>query len=87
MMLPVWFHWLLAGLYLLIACACLVHALLDKIASGEGWTLHRLAGLCLCMLWPLTLLGIVLWITGKHLLSRRIGQPAPYALLSRHWRS
>ncbi|MBT9368362.1 hypothetical protein [Rhizobium sp. CSW-27] len=92
MTFPDWVGWCLAGLYLLVALVCVAQALLDRFACGEAWTGLRIGGLGLCLVWPLTLLGIALWMMatrGKGVLQTVAGAApdAVAARFSRRWRS
>nr|WP_246724585.1 hypothetical protein [Rhizobium phaseoli] len=58
-------------LYGLVAVAALAVTLLEGWANHDGLTLHRLAGLFACLLWPLTLLVFILHGVVARLLTRR----------------
>ncbi|EJT06963.1 hypothetical protein [Rhizobium sp. CCGE 510] len=58
-------------LYGLVALAAMAVTLLEGWANHDGLTLHRLAGLFACLLWPLTLLVFVLHGCVARLLTRR----------------
>ncbi|MBX5157178.1 MULTISPECIES: hypothetical protein [unclassified Rhizobium] len=58
-------------LYGLVAVAALAVTLLEGWANHDGLTLHRLAGLFACLLWPLTLLIFILHGFVARLLTRR----------------
>ncbi|RXT28984.1 hypothetical protein B5P46_09630 [Rhizobium leguminosarum] len=47
-------------LYGLVAVAAMAVTLLEGWANHDGLTLHRLAGLLACLLWPLTLVVFIL---------------------------
>ncbi|MGO4136644.1 hypothetical protein ACEQ6A_19080 [Rhizobium brockwellii] len=47
-------------LYGLVAVAAMAVTLLEGWANHDGVTLHRLAGLVACLLWPLTLVVFIL---------------------------
>ncbi|MBY5648232.1 hypothetical protein HFO45_08160 [Rhizobium leguminosarum] len=47
-------------LYGLVAVAAMAVTLLEGWANHDGLTLHRLAGLLACLVWPLTLLVFIL---------------------------
>ncbi|EJC73693.1 hypothetical protein Rleg10DRAFT_2154 [Rhizobium leguminosarum bv. trifolii WSM2012] len=57
-------------LYCLVALAAVAVTLLEGWANHDGLTLHRLAGLFACLLWPLTLLIFVLHGCIARLLTR-----------------
>lgn len=57
-------------LYGLVAVAAMAVTLLEGWANHDGLTLHRLAGLFACLLWPLTLLAFVLHGGVARLLTR-----------------
>ena len=57
-------------LYGLVALAAMAVTLLEGWANHDGLTLHRLAGLLACLLWPLTLLVFVLHGSIARLLTR-----------------
>ncbi|HWT57546.1 MAG TPA: hypothetical protein VN284_06805 [Rhizobium sp.] len=58
-------------LYGLVAVAAMAVTLLEGWANHDGLTLHRLAGLFACMLWPLTILLFILHGCVARLLTRR----------------
>ncbi|MBB4237499.1 hypothetical protein [Rhizobium esperanzae] len=57
-------------LYGLVALAAVAVTLLEGWANHDGLTLHRLAGLFACLIWPLTLLVFVLHGCLARLLTR-----------------
>ena len=57
-------------LYGLVAAAAMAVTILEGWANHDGLTLHRLAGLIACMLWPLTLLLFILHGCIARLLTR-----------------
>jgi hypothetical protein len=57
-------------LYGLVAVAAMAVTLLEGWANHDGFTLHRLAGLFACLLWPLTLVVFILHGCITRLLSR-----------------
>ncbi|MEH7904727.1 hypothetical protein V7794_26535 [Rhizobium laguerreae] len=57
-------------LYGLVAVAAMAVTLLEGWANHDGLTLHRLAGLLACLLWPLTLLVFILHRCIARLLTR-----------------
>ncbi|EJC70171.1 hypothetical protein Rleg5DRAFT_5976 [Rhizobium leguminosarum bv. viciae WSM1455] len=57
-------------LYGLVAVAAMAVTLLEGWANHDGLTLHRLAGLLACLLWPLTLLVFILHGCIARLLTR-----------------
>ncbi|EJC78483.1 hypothetical protein Rleg4DRAFT_0050 [Rhizobium leguminosarum bv. trifolii WSM2297] len=57
-------------LYGLVALAAITVTLLEGWANHDGLTLHRLAGLFACLLWPLTLLVFILHGCVARLLTR-----------------
>ncbi|MBB5663091.1 hypothetical protein GGE68_001267 [Rhizobium leguminosarum] len=58
-------------LYGLVAVAAMAVTLLEGWTNHDGLTLHRLAGLFACMLWPLTILFFILHGCVARLLTRR----------------
>nr|WP_246638577.1 hypothetical protein [Rhizobium binae] len=50
----------IALLYGLVTAAAITVTMLEGWANHDGLTLHRLAGLVGCLLWPLTLVLFVL---------------------------
>ncbi|SIP90462.1 hypothetical protein SAMN05880590_101115 [Rhizobium sp. RU35A] len=89
MTLPLWFEVVLACIYMLVALVFLGQAFLDRLASGERWTGLRVIGLVLCLVWPLTLLGVMVWAAlGRF---RRRHEDASVGIapmrLNRRWRS
>ncbi|EJB03617.1 hypothetical protein GGI64_006129 [Rhizobium leguminosarum] len=58
-------------LYGLVAVAAMAVTLLEGWTNHDGLTLHRLAGLFACMLWPLTILLFILHGCVARLLTRR----------------
>ncbi|MBX4956851.1 hypothetical protein [Rhizobium lentis] len=63
-------------LYGLVAAAAMAVAMLEGWANHDGLTLHRLAGLIACLLWPLTLLLFILHGAVVRLLTRLSRSPA-----------
>jgi len=57
-------------LYGFVAAAAMAVTLLEGWANHDGLTLHRLAGLFACLLWPLTLLVFILHGCVVRLLTR-----------------
>ena len=57
-------------LYGFVAAAAMVVTLQEGWANHDGLTLHRLAGLFACLLWPLTLLVFILHGCVVRLLTR-----------------
>ena len=57
-------------LYGLVAAAAMAVTILEGWANHDGLTLHRLAGLFACLLWPLTLLLFILHGCVARLLTR-----------------
>ncbi|MBB4442145.1 MULTISPECIES: hypothetical protein [Rhizobium] len=57
-------------LYGLVAVAAMAVTLLEGWANHAGLTLHRLAGLLACLIWPLTLLVFILHGCIARLLTR-----------------
>lgn len=57
-------------LYGLVAVAAMAVTILEGWANHDGLTLHRLAGLIACLLWPLTLLLFILHGCVARLLTR-----------------
>ncbi|MBY3153902.1 hypothetical protein [Rhizobium laguerreae] len=57
-------------LYGLVAVAAMAVTLLEGWANHDGLTLHRLAGLLACLVWPLTLLVFILHSCVARLLTR-----------------
>ncbi|MBA1349486.1 MULTISPECIES: hypothetical protein [Rhizobium] len=57
-------------LYGLVAVAAMAVTLLEGWANHDGVTLHRLAGLVACLLWPLTLVVFILHGCIARLLTR-----------------
>ncbi|ANP84741.1 hypothetical protein [Rhizobium leguminosarum] len=57
-------------LYGFVAVAAMAVTLLEGWANHDGLTLHRLAGLLACLLWPLTLLVFILHGCIARLLTR-----------------
>ena len=57
-------------LYGLVAAAAMAVTILEGWANHDGLTLHRLAGLIACLLWPLTLLLFILHGCIARLLTR-----------------
>ena len=58
-------------LYGLVAAAAMAVTMLEGWANHDGFTLHRLAGLLACLVWPLTLLLFILHGCIARLLTRR----------------
>ena len=58
-------------LYGLVVAAAMAVTMLEGWANRDGFTLHRLAGLLACLVWPLTLLLFVLHGCIARLLTRR----------------
>ncbi|MBX4977361.1 hypothetical protein HJB51_01150 [Rhizobium lentis] len=63
-------------LYGLVAAAAMAVTMLEGWANHDGLTLHRLAGLIACLLWPLTLLLFILHGSVVRLLTRLSRSPA-----------
>ncbi|MBX5083996.1 hypothetical protein HJB56_14680 [Rhizobium lentis] len=63
-------------LYGLVAAAAMAVTMLEGWANHDGLTLHRLAGLIACLLWPLTLLLFILHASVVRLLTRLSRSPA-----------
>ncbi|MFF0919698.1 hypothetical protein ACFYE8_08330 [Rhizobium leguminosarum] len=57
-------------LYGLVAVAAMAVTLLEGWANHDGVTLHRLAGLLACLVWPLTLVVFILHGCIARLLTR-----------------
>ncbi|ULR42966.1 hypothetical protein [Rhizobium sp. K102] len=57
-------------LYGLVTAAAIAVTMLEGWANHDGLTLHRLAGLIACLLWPLTLVLFVLHGCVVRLLTR-----------------
>jgi hypothetical protein len=57
-------------LYGLVTAAAMAVTMLEGWANHDGLTLHRLAGLIACLLWPLTLVLFVLHGCVVRLLTR-----------------
>ncbi|OWV76200.1 hypothetical protein ATY77_06440 [Rhizobium sp. R634] len=57
-------------LYGLVAAAAMAVTMLEGWANHDGLTLHRLAGLLACLVWPLTLLLFILHGSLARLLTR-----------------
>lgn len=57
-------------LYGLVTAAAIAVTMLEGWANRDGLTLHRLAGLIACLLWPLTLVLFVLHGCVVRLLTR-----------------
>jgi hypothetical protein len=57
-------------LYGLVAMIAMAVTILEGWANHDGLTLHRLAGLLACLLWPLTLLVFILHGCVARLLTR-----------------
>ncbi|MBB4479915.1 hypothetical protein [Rhizobium etli] len=57
-------------LYGLVTAAAIAVTMLEGWANHDGVTLHRLAGLIACLLWPLTLVLFVLHGCVMRLLTR-----------------
>ena len=58
-------------LYGLVVAAAMAVTMLEGWANHDGLTLHRLAGLLACLVWPLTLLLFILHGCIARLLTRR----------------
>ncbi len=57
-------------LYGLVTAAAIAVTMLEGWANHDGLTLHRLAGLIACLLWPLTLVLFILHGCVVRLLTR-----------------
>ncbi|MBY4607794.1 hypothetical protein K6M90_09020 [Rhizobium sp. 9T] len=57
-------------LYGLVTAAAIAVTMLEGWANHDGLTLHRLAGLVACLLWPLTLVLFILHGCVVRLLTR-----------------
>lgn len=57
-------------LYGLVTAAAIAVTMLEGWANHDGLTLHRLAGLIACLLWPLTLVLFILHGCVLRLLTR-----------------
>jgi hypothetical protein len=57
-------------LYGLVTAAAMAVTMLEGWANHDGLTLHRLAGLIACLLWPLTLVLFILHGCVLRLLTR-----------------
>ncbi|PDT08781.1 hypothetical protein [Rhizobium sp. M1] len=57
-------------LYGLVTAAAIAVTMLEGWANRDGLTLHRLAGLIACLLWPLTLVLFILHGCVLRLLTR-----------------